>query len=85
METLQSRPSSDDAVVSHYELVAPIVERLFGPIPLVWTPRRPYLLAPNVVDDARVHLHVSNNAVGRWTIMPYGYHPQTQRVATPVR
>jgi DNA primase len=33
----------------------------------------------------RVHLHVSNNAVGRWTIVPYCYRPKTGRIATPIR
>jgi hypothetical protein len=41
-------------------------------------------LEPNVHKCDRVHLHVSNNAVGRWTIVPYCYRPKTGRVATPI-
>lgn len=42
-------------------------------------------LEPNTHKTNRVHLHVSNNAVGRWTILPYCYRPKTGRVATPIR
>ena len=40
--------------------------------------------APNVHDDGRVHIHVSSNAEGRWSIMPYSFRASTERIATPV-
>lgn len=39
---------------------------------------------PNVHDDGRVHIHVSSNAEGRWSIMPYSVRTTETRVATPV-
>lgn len=42
-------------------------------------------LEPNTHKSGRVHLHVSNNAVGRWTILPYCYRPKAGRIATPIR
>lgn len=37
MAIMDGRASLNDAVASHYHLVAPIMERLFGRIPIVWT------------------------------------------------
>ena len=37
MQTMEPTASLDDAVISHYQLVAPIMEQLFGQIPIVWT------------------------------------------------
>jgi type III secretion system FlhB-like substrate exporter len=39
---------------------------------------------PNVHDDGRVHIHVSSNALDRWSIMPYSIRTNGTRVATPV-
>ncbi|MFN2450435.1 MAG: hypothetical protein ABR508_11720 [Candidatus Baltobacteraceae bacterium] len=38
----------------------------------------------NVHDDGRVHIHVSSNAEGRWSMLPYSVRMQRQRIATPV-
>lgn len=40
--------------------------------------------APNVHADGRVHIHVSSNAQGRWSILPYSVRTSGMRVATPV-
>lgn len=40
--------------------------------------------APNVHDDGRLHIHVSSNAEGRWSILPYSVRTTGTRVATPV-
>lgn len=51
------------------------------------TQKHPKLISlePNTHKSDRVHLHVANNAVGRWTILPYCYRPKTGRVSTPIR
>ncbi len=41
-------------------------------------------LAPNTHVDGCVHLHVSSNAVGRCSIMPYSIHHQGRHVAMPL-
>ncbi len=40
--------------------------------------------APNVHADGRVHIQVSSNAQGRWSILPYSVRTGGVRVATPV-
>lgn len=39
----------------------------------------------NTTDDGRVHLHVSTNAYGRASILPYSLRYETDRVAAPIR
>ncbi|HEY9180756.1 MAG TPA: hypothetical protein VIO32_08540, partial [Candidatus Baltobacteraceae bacterium] len=50
MDVLEPSASLDAAVVSHYQLVAPIMERIFGRIPIVWT-------TPPPLPDARPVYH----------------------------
>lgn len=40
--------------------------------------------AHNVLDDGRVHIHVSSNATGLFSILPYSVRTTGTRVATPV-
>lgn len=48
--------------------------------------RHPQLFseAPDTSSDGRVHIHVSSNAVGRFSIMPYSLRYSTGRIAMPI-
>jgi DNA primase len=73
--TVSGGPSYDDVRLRAHAIASRVAEKHSDLISL----------EPNTHKSDRIHLHVSNNAVGRWTILPYCYRPKTGRVATPIR